>query len=534
MKKQINLYLSLLIGALIIVSSLFFLSTYLYNWDTGQFALGLEHFDVKMHQPHPPGYPIFIFLGKILDYIFNNANLSLSILSLLFATLAGVFFYYLVITVSKNQKLAFMSSLFFIFNPVFWFYREVALTYTVDLLASILIALAGFKILFTRQYKYFYLIALVFGLVGGIRPSLLPLLFPLMILILFFVRSKKVVFWSLTLFVICFLSWFVPMVYISGGLKEYYDTTLNLFLAAAESTSIFSQIKTFGGILFVAICGILIPLLLSVFYYFNAKNIWKKFKAINNNFSLIKFTLIILAWILPASFVYSFLHFGQPGYVLVILPAFYLLSILGMSYFLQGKIKFAILLILLIGQALIFLIPGYSTAIDFRLSRIDPWLTKFSANKIIENDKKLETIFTSINNYINSRGLNDKEVIMIVPRNLFYMENGIEMRNDEIFRQIMYYYPNIEILELAPNRDYYLKGENYKTETVKKNKYSLSENKKAAIFVANNIEEQDMPTNLKLQKSNRIYFADLEKINNFTFLENKFQFKKTKDCDCGN
>ena len=66
MKKQINLYLSLIIGALIIVSSLFFLSTYLYNWDTGQFALGLEHFDVKMHQPHPPGYPIFIFLGKIL------------------------------------------------------------------------------------------------------------------------------------------------------------------------------------------------------------------------------------------------------------------------------------------------------------------------------------------------------------------------------------------------------------------------------------------------------------------------------------
>ena len=71
-----------------------------------------------------------------------------------------------------------------------------------------------------------------------------------------------------------------------------------------------------------------------------------------------------------------------------------------------------------------------------------------------------------------------------------------------------------------------IKGKNYKTETVKKNKYNLSENKKAVIFVAKNIEKQDLPTNLKLEKSNRIYFADLEKVNNFTFLENKFNFKK--------
>ena len=33
--------------------------------DSINFALGLHHFDVASHQPHPPGYPIFIALGRV-------------------------------------------------------------------------------------------------------------------------------------------------------------------------------------------------------------------------------------------------------------------------------------------------------------------------------------------------------------------------------------------------------------------------------------------------------------------------------------
>src|SRR5215510_11687769 len=32
--------------------------------DSINFALGLRHFDVANHQPHPPGYPVYIALGR--------------------------------------------------------------------------------------------------------------------------------------------------------------------------------------------------------------------------------------------------------------------------------------------------------------------------------------------------------------------------------------------------------------------------------------------------------------------------------------
>ena len=37
----------------------------LEDLDSVNFALGVRHFDVAQHQPHPPGYPVFIALGKV-------------------------------------------------------------------------------------------------------------------------------------------------------------------------------------------------------------------------------------------------------------------------------------------------------------------------------------------------------------------------------------------------------------------------------------------------------------------------------------
>ncbi|MEO8677942.1 MAG: DUF2723 domain-containing protein [Vicinamibacterales bacterium] len=42
-----------------------FLATSLEDIDSVNFALGLRHFDVADHRPHPPGYPVYIALGKV-------------------------------------------------------------------------------------------------------------------------------------------------------------------------------------------------------------------------------------------------------------------------------------------------------------------------------------------------------------------------------------------------------------------------------------------------------------------------------------
>ena len=53
------------IAAVYLVAHLPFLAPSLEDIDSINFALGLRHFDPALHQPHPPGYPVYMLLGHI-------------------------------------------------------------------------------------------------------------------------------------------------------------------------------------------------------------------------------------------------------------------------------------------------------------------------------------------------------------------------------------------------------------------------------------------------------------------------------------
>src|SRR6478752_219784 len=53
------------VAAVWFVAHLPFLAPALEDIDSINFALGLHHYDPALHQPHPPGYPVFIALGRL-------------------------------------------------------------------------------------------------------------------------------------------------------------------------------------------------------------------------------------------------------------------------------------------------------------------------------------------------------------------------------------------------------------------------------------------------------------------------------------
>src|SRR5215211_2527499 len=53
------------IAAVYLVAHLPSLAPSLEDLDSINFALGLHDFDPARHQPHPPGYPVYIALGRI-------------------------------------------------------------------------------------------------------------------------------------------------------------------------------------------------------------------------------------------------------------------------------------------------------------------------------------------------------------------------------------------------------------------------------------------------------------------------------------
>ena len=46
-----------------------YLPASLEDLDSINFALGVRHFDVAHHQPHPPGYPVFILIAKAVHAV---------------------------------------------------------------------------------------------------------------------------------------------------------------------------------------------------------------------------------------------------------------------------------------------------------------------------------------------------------------------------------------------------------------------------------------------------------------------------------
>src|SRR5580658_5287576 len=72
-----------------------FRSHYLYDIDSVNFALALKRFDPSVHQPHPPGYFLYVYLGRLTDLMFHDANASLVAISIAFSCSAVAMIYIL-------------------------------------------------------------------------------------------------------------------------------------------------------------------------------------------------------------------------------------------------------------------------------------------------------------------------------------------------------------------------------------------------------------------------------------------------------
>ena len=207
MMKKTNILLAMLLFFVTISTRLPFKSKVLYCWDSVQFALATEKFDVSLYQPHPPGYILYVALAKVLNLLTSNPNLSLILINIIFSGLTVVCLFYLTQKVSFTSLLlptqialtrsmqskkglkpsttslplptliAFSSASLFIFSPIFWFNGEVALPYVMESLFSLLIALVCYEIIWGKDY--FVLSSILLGLAGGVRQNLILFLFPL-------------------------------------------------------------------------------------------------------------------------------------------------------------------------------------------------------------------------------------------------------------------------------------------------------------------------------------------------------------------
>jgi len=291
-----------------------FRSRFLYDIDSVNFALALQRFDPSVHQPHPPGYFLYVCLGKLSNAVFHDANVALVAISIL-ASCGTVAMIYLLASAwfasaSSGRAAAAFAGLIFVCSPLAWFHGTVALTYIVEAFFSACVGYFCWRV-YSGASLFIFPAAAALGLATGFRQSSLVVLAPLF---LFSIRRapRRIALSGIGALGLVLIAWFIPMLYAAGGPHAYAASLWSLWrLVPARQTVFTSSVFTSLArvCLIVAICAlsfgpaVLLPLCAS--------------KSANGR--LKTFTWI---WLAPGLLLFTFVYlkFVNSGYLLVLLP----------------------------------------------------------------------------------------------------------------------------------------------------------------------------------------------------------------------
>jgi len=424
---------------LTLLTRLPFRSHFLYDHDSVQFALGMRDYDVYLNQPHPPGYFLYVYTARLINYFVRDANVSLVWLSIVASALTVAVIYNLGSAIFGRRE-GWWAALLTATSPLFWFFGEVALTYVVAACFASLIGLFAWRLLNERG-RWIYLFPVVLGVAAGFRQDLLVFLGPLWLLGFAKADWRTFAIASLLL-ILTLMLWFVPMLVATAGSARYFSALSELWqynnapqsIWHSELSSPFDTLLTLLGFLSYGLGIGTIFLLFSAYALFRTGE-WRELAGTK--------LLFFASWLAPALLFFS-LVFIPPykySYGLVIVPAFLLLTPPAVRQALEALKKLTgfstlagvhaptfILSLIVAANSLVFCLAS----------------SGFSVSALRTHERLLASIFSGIRNNFPSQGT----VILGRQRSTF---SG--------YRHTQYYLP--EYLVYLADQQSNLRGQNW-------------------------------------------------------------------------
>jgi hypothetical protein len=211
-----------------------FLPASLEDLDSINFALGLREFDVAEHQPHPPGYPVFVVLAKAAQAFVSSEAHALSLIGVLAGGLAVYGLMRFLGSLAGSGRIALAATILAATSPLFWMTASRPLSDVAGLAAAIAVQAA---VLRARDPRGLAAAAAAAAIGVGIRSQVAWLTVPM--LILGIARQNRSERWRAASLVSAgylagVLIWAVPLIVLSGGPSEYLRV---LFSQGAEDFS---------------------------------------------------------------------------------------------------------------------------------------------------------------------------------------------------------------------------------------------------------------------------------------------------------
>ena len=314
-----------------------FRSHYAYHWDSAQFALAMHHYDIGLSLPHRPGYFLYVMMGRLMNFLVGDPHASLVWVSVI-AGAALVSLGYLLATAMFGRECGWASAIILATSPVCWFHSEIALTPIVDAaLVTGTMLLCWRAIGHKGNWPWLVGMSAMAAVVTGVRQQTGPCLFPVFAYTLFRFprpRWKKAILAALLFGLGCAL-WFIPMVYLSGGLGEYMyllntrvrleapTTALGGNLSVLKDSVCFTVASWWAGLL---AAGILAAVEFSVsILHHTAEERRFVYAHYRDQFAF------LFLWSVPLVALYLMIYMTMPGYILSYFPAVVILTGLGLS-----------------------------------------------------------------------------------------------------------------------------------------------------------------------------------------------------------
>ena len=214
------------LAVVVLAAHLAVLPVSLEDIDSVNFAMGVRDFNVAQHQPHPPGYPVYIVLGKFATPALNAVGVAhpdvrgLAIWGALGAALLAPLMFAFVRAIDGDEKRAAIAAALTVFSPLIWFNAARPMSDTIGfaMAAAALAALAVTATTPDRSSWRDLAGAVLAGLSVGIRSQMAFVTGPL--LLLAWVRSRRRIAMAVA-FAIGILVWAVPLVLLTGGPEGY-------------------------------------------------------------------------------------------------------------------------------------------------------------------------------------------------------------------------------------------------------------------------------------------------------------------------
>jgi len=155
-----------------------YIPTSLEDLDSINFALGVRQFDVAHHQPHPPGYPVYIALAKLLHVAVPDEARALALLSIVAGALGAVAMAALFGRLTGAGRSTWVSVALGLTSPLYWFTAARPLSDMPGLAAALAVQALTLGATTTRGL---WVAAFSAGLATGIRSQVAWLTVPLLL-----------------------------------------------------------------------------------------------------------------------------------------------------------------------------------------------------------------------------------------------------------------------------------------------------------------------------------------------------------------